>query len=117
MNWLSLSNRTLRRMALGIAIALVWCLGACSGAPSADDEEPSERAEEAEPPPRPGAAAWQEHALKMPADAPVALWARSGRFVDALGDLRRWLFDQPEMFGSRGEQLVGGLRGEWEMFV
>lgn len=108
LNWLT---RLVCCLAL---VALAGGTAACSTASTSEDETPAEeRIEKAQP----GAEAWQQHALKLPADTPVVVWARPGKLLDNLGQLRRWLFERPDMFGSAGEQLIGQLRRQWEMLT
>ncbi|WP_168210526.1 hypothetical protein [Persicimonas caeni] len=110
-----------RRGRLGVAhvllpmllVVALFAAPACTTGEPAEDKQPVEQTQ----PVRPGAQAWQEHALELPANSPVVFWTRSDRLLEAMAGLRDWLFAEPAMFGPNGAQMVAQAQSEWNVIV
>ncbi len=86
----------------------------CSGAQTAGDEEATESVG---PPERAGNDGWEGGALELPARAPIVATLRTDELLRNARGLRRWLIEEPEMFGPDGESFTQGLRQGWNQLA
>jgi hypothetical protein len=104
------SRRAYSLLVLVVAMLSAAALPACSGPQTADDEQAKETPEK---PDRPGTDRWEGGALELPARSPIVATVRIGSLLDNARGLRRWLLEEPQMFGPDGESFTRGLRQGW----
>jgi hypothetical protein len=88
--------------------------GCATGSSGRADAEPTDRAAQGPPP---GSQAWQGGALRLPKGSPIVASARLKALLANARGLRRWMIDEPQMFGPDGEQFVQRFRSGWNQLA